>query len=126
VHGSAVVRLFLQTIAFAKVILIDGNDYHLLHLHASDFASAISEDEIIEILAEKVKDSQVPRCQRRTLNGEAVTAFVVVACLMYQMMTMKCRTVLTQLVAFFFCREAAPLFSDQLMNSSIHFALQQL
>ena len=64
-------RLFLQTIAFAKVILIDGNDYHLLHLHASDFASAISEDEIIEILAEKVKDSQVPRCQRRTFPGRS-------------------------------------------------------
>ena len=70
--------MFLQAIAFAKVILIDGNDYHLLHLHAADFASAISEDEIIEILAEKVKVSQVPRCLGQ-VEQRAATTFAMVS-----------------------------------------------
>ncbi|CAL1167005.1 unnamed protein product [Cladocopium goreaui] len=44
--------------ASCRVILIDGDSHNLLHLHEVDFATAISEEEILEIIRKMVSASQ--------------------------------------------------------------------
>eukprot|EP00435_Cladocopium_sp_Y103_P033246 s1052_g8.t1 len=44
--------------ASCRVILIDGDSHHLLHLHGVDFARAVSEEEILEIICKVVSASQ--------------------------------------------------------------------